>query len=554
MNLRLLPRWHLALPLVLATVWGALLPWISSGVWSAGGMSSAAPPVMLLWGLPALAGAVIGIAVGSSAQAGVASAVRVLRRLAMVGFAAAVLLGCAFVLLHATSVAGGCSLAASAFGLTLLGGVALLPHGARTTAGPNDPVSTATLRQLLVEPLAALLVGAGALFCGYIVGRAARIESGLADVAARTRAAAPDLQLSSSLPHLDAQSTVAIIVSVAVMLATVLYLVWRSIEPTDHEFERLHRAVDALSEPDGLTRPIYVEGNDELARLGHSLELLRARVGPTLTEYQEAAAEAESADRERTAFLKIVTAALRKPLEQIVAAAEALLSPDAEPLAKEQAEDVRIVLSSSRHLTDLIDEVLDISVIASGQVHLRVASFDLAQLISEVAKAQRPLVQRKSVELRLSIAPATIMVRADERRLRQVVTNLCSNATKFTEKGFIEVGTEVDTSGTTVEVFVRDTGPGIAADAISRLFTAFVQLGTLKQRAYGTGLGLAICKRLVEAHGGSISVKSTLGEGSQFGFSLPIAGPALGVPGVVLADESAGSVEACAAPTLTASA
>ncbi|HEX6835337.1 MAG TPA: HAMP domain-containing sensor histidine kinase, partial [Polyangia bacterium] len=189
----------------------------------------------------------------------------------------------------------------------------------------------------------------------------------------------------------------------------------------------------------------------------------------------------------------------------------------------EQKEDVRIVLTSATHLVDLIDEVLDISAIATGQVQLKLGDVDVGQLVGDVAKAQRPLVQQKGVEIKIDIESPSPHARADERRLRQVVTNIISNAVKFTDKGSIEIAARKD--GERVVISVKDTGPGIAEEQLPKLFSEFVQLGSLKQRARGTGLGLAICKRLVEAHGGQVAAESTLGKGSIFRVLLPLRGP-----------------------------
>jgi len=291
------------------------------------------------------------------------------------------------------------------------------------------------------------------------------------------------------------------------------------------ELDRVSQRLDELARGSrGLEGPIVVASLDEVGDLTASLNRLRERLEPILSEYRVALDKAQAADHARTEFLSLVSAELRGPLEQLVAAAEAMLDPNAEPLTAEQADDVRTVLSAARHLTDLIDEVLDVSAIASGQINLRLGEFDLGLLATDVAKTQRPQLQRKGVELRLDVESPSPRVHADERRLRQVLTNLITNAVKFTEKGWIEV--RVRRAAGRIEVSVRDTGPGIAPDALPRLFHEFVQLGSLKQRAHGTGLGLAICKRLVEAHGGEVSAESKVGEGSTFRLSVPENGPA----------------------------
>lgn len=293
---------------------------------------------------------------------------------------------------------------------------------------------------------------------------------------------------------------------------------------TARDLLRVAQTLDELGRTSrGLDRPVVALTNDEVGDLATALGQLRARLAPGLAEYQAALEKAQAADHARTDFLTMVSAELRNPLDRILAGARTLLDPAAEPLSDEQKEDVRIVLTSATHLVDLIDEVLDISAIATGQVLLKLGDVDVGQLVGDVAKAQRPLVQQKGVEIKIDIDAPSPHARADERRLRQVVTNIISNAVKFTDKGSIEIG--VHKEGERVVVSVKDTGPGIAEEALPKLFSEFVQLGSLKQRARGTGLGLAICKRLVEAHGGQVTAESKVGAGSAFRVTLPARGP-----------------------------
>ncbi len=290
------------------------------------------------------------------------------------------------------------------------------------------------------------------------------------------------------------------------------------------DLDRVVSTLDHLGRgPRGLEIPVVAASLDEVGDLAAALGQLRAHLQPTLAEYETALTKVQAADRARTEFLQLVSTELRSPLDQIVAGAKALLDPASERLTPEQAEDVRIVVSSSLHLVDLIEEVLDISAIATGQVSLKLGDVDVGRVASDVAKAQRPIVQAKGVEVRIDVEEPSPRARADERRLRQVITNLVGNAAKFTDKGFIEVTVKKRLGD--VSVSVRDTGPGIAAEQLPRLFTEFVQLGSLKQRAHGTGLGLAICKRLVEAHGGRVAAESTPGKGSTFSVVVPVAGP-----------------------------
>jgi signal transduction histidine kinase len=290
------------------------------------------------------------------------------------------------------------------------------------------------------------------------------------------------------------------------------------------DLDRVVAVLDNLGRgPHGMDKPVVAASLDEVGDLAAALGALRNHLRPTLADYEVALEKAQAADQARTQFLQLVSSELRSPLDAIVAGAQALLDPASEKLTPEQAEDVRIVSSSSLHLVDLIDEVLDISAIATGQVVLKFADVDVGRVVGEVAKAQRPIVQKKGVEVRIHIDEPSPHAKIDERRLRQVVTNLVGNAAKFTEKGFVEVSAHA--RGGEIEISVRDTGPGIAPEQLPRLFTEFVQLGSLKQRAHGTGLGLAICKRLVEAHGGRVSADSVPGQGSTFRVVVPVAGP-----------------------------
>ncbi|HEX8953822.1 MAG TPA: HAMP domain-containing sensor histidine kinase, partial [Polyangia bacterium] len=202
---------------------------------------------------------------------------------------------------------------------------------------------------------------------------------------------------------------------------------------TARDLARVATTLDELGRsPRGLDRPVVALSHDEVGDLATALGKLRARLQPGLEEYQAALERAQAADHARSEFLTLVSAELRNPLDRILGGARTLLDPGAEPLSNEQKEDVRIVLTSATHLVDLIDEVLDISAIATGQVSLKLGDVDVGQLVGDVAKAQRPLVQQKGVEIKIDIESPSPHARADERRLRQVVTNIISNAVKMT--------------------------------------------------------------------------------------------------------------------------
>jgi signal transduction histidine kinase len=273
--------------------------------------------------------------------------------------------------------------------------------------------------------------------------------------------------------------------------------------------------------PGGLDHPIPAVSLDEVGDLAVALARLRVRLRPGLVEHDEALARARAADQERDQFLTLVSEELRAPLDRILGSSRLLLEGE-EPLSLAQREDMRLIVSSSTHLIELIEEVLDLSAIATGRINLRRADVDVSQIVADVARAQRPLLGARKIELRLDLPEAPVRAFADERRLRQVVTNLVSNAVKFTREGAITLSVKRDDRGCTIAI--ADTGPGIPPEQLPRLFAEFVQLGTLRERARGTGLGLAICKRLIDAHGGTIRADSVVERGSTFTVHLPDGG------------------------------
>ena len=169
----------------------------------------------------------------------------------------------------------------------------------------------------------------------------------------------------------------------------------------------------------------------------------------------------------------------------------------------------------------LINDILDLSKIEAGRMELELTEFDLPTAIDNALTLVRERAARRGLTLEKSVDPRLGQVRADERKVRQVVLNLLSNAIKFTpEGGRIEVGA-VPRDGS-VEVSVSDTGVGIAPEDQEAVFEEFRQVGTAEKKAEGTGLGLTLCRKFVELHGGRIWVKSQLGAGSTFTFTIPV--------------------------------
>jgi signal transduction histidine kinase len=187
-----------------------------------------------------------------------------------------------------------------------------------------------------------------------------------------------------------------------------------------------------------------------------------------------------------------------------------------------QEEYLNDILSSGRHLLSLINDILDLAKIEAGRMELDLEDFELGPAIDNAVVLVRERATRKSLVLDTELGPALGAVRGDQRKIKQVLLNLLSNAVKFTpEGGRVEV--RAQRLGDHVEIAVTDTGIGIAPEHQEAVFEEFRQVGTdYAKKHEGTGLGLTLSKRFVELHGGHIAVKSRLGEGSTFTFTLPV--------------------------------
>ncbi|PKN53167.1 MAG: hypothetical protein CVU55_02860 [Deltaproteobacteria bacterium HGW-Deltaproteobacteria-13] len=230
--------------------------------------------------------------------------------------------------------------------------------------------------------------------------------------------------------------------------------------------------------------------------------------------------QAESADRLKSAFLASMSHELRTPLNSIIGFTGMLLQGIAGSLNQEQTKQLGMVRGSARHLLNLINDILDISKIESGQLHITSEIFDLRKSIEKTVQTISPLARKKNIRLRSKIDDNVSEMRGDQRRVEQIILNLLSNAVKFTEEGEINLSCHADNNLITLSV--EDTGMGIKPENIDIIFDAFLQLDTgLTRVKEGTGLGLNITKKLVEMMGGSIRVESEFGKGSHFTIVLP---------------------------------
>jgi signal transduction histidine kinase len=191
-------------------------------------------------------------------------------------------------------------------------------------------------------------------------------------------------------------------------------------------------------------------------------------------------------------------------------------------LNEKQADYLKDIHESGRHLLSLINDILDLSKIEAGRMELDVTTFHLPTALSNAMTLIRERAQRHGIELGLEVDQQLGEFAADERKFKQIMLNLLSNAVKFTpDGGRVDVCAKMDTDK--IEIAVTDTGIGIAPEDQAAVFEEFKQVGRDQMRkAEGTGLGLALTRRFVELHGGAIRLESTPGKGSTFTVSLPL--------------------------------
>jgi signal transduction histidine kinase len=347
--------------------------------------------------------------------------------------------------------------------------------GAYVSVGIPAAVAFAGANQILARNLAALGLVAGlALAAAWVGGNLFIVRQIQALVRATKRVAAGELGVRTGLPQ------------------------------GQGELSQLAGAFDQMA--------------DSLER-AHERRLLEEELRRKNYQLEQQNLAIQEANRLKTEFVSMVSHELRTPLTSIQGYAELLLED--EQIAEEQRESLTLVKKNSDRLLGLINDLLDLSRIEAGRVDLQRTSLDLARLILEVAGSLRPLIEAKRQRLRLELGDALPAVWADADRVTQILTNLISNAHKYTlVEGSITVAARRDDGF--VRVDVSDTGIGLSPEDQAQLFTKFFTAHHRSPQAGGgTGLGLVITRLLVELHGGRITVSSTPGQGSTFSFSLP---------------------------------
>ncbi|MFQ3650161.1 MAG: ATP-binding protein [Gemmataceae bacterium] len=244
-----------------------------------------------------------------------------------------------------------------------------------------------------------------------------------------------------------------------------------------------------------------------------------SEAGNSSADLQQARDQAQRANEAKSFFLATISHEIRTPLAGLIGLAEGLTRT---PLDEVQRKHVATLIRTAEEMLRLINDFLDLSKVESGTIELEAIPFSLRSLAEEALAVVTPLAERKGLPVKLELAQGlTPVVRGDSGRLRQVLLNLLSNAVRFTERGEVVLRLEPDPAG--VRFTVRDTGIGIAPEALPRIFEPFAQAHRSTARTHGgTGLGLAISSRLVEFMGGKLHVESIVGHGSTFCFVLPL--------------------------------
>ncbi len=256
-----------------------------------------------------------------------------------------------------------------------------------------------------------------------------------------------------------------------------------------------------------------------------ALTISSVRLYDSLAKANEALTQASKAKDE---FLASMSHELRTPLNAILGMSEALQEGLYGPITDEQTHCIQIVRDSGRHLLALIEDILDLATIESGGLPLMLSPVHLPEVCRASIELVETAARKKGQQVSVDLDPLVRVIEADERRVKQVLVNLLTNAIKFTpNNGVVGLTTEGDPLAGEVRLIVWDTGIGIAPEDMKRLFQPFVQLdSSLARRFDGVGLGLALSARMVSMHGGKIELQSTPGQGSRFVVTLPWRLPA----------------------------
>jgi signal transduction histidine kinase/CheY-like chemotaxis protein len=285
--------------------------------------------------------------------------------------------------------------------------------------------------------------------------------------------------------------------------------------------------IEAESIAETVTRDLY-EQTQTLAKHAERLEILNETILQREAELTVARENAEQANQMKSGFLASMSHELRTPLNAIIGYSEMLREDAMDDGADDLVSDLSKIHSAGKHLLGLINDILDLSKIEAGKMDIYLEDVEVGSLVDEVVNTIRPMVEKNENELVVEREDGMGTIHVDVTKVRQVLLNLLSNASKFTEKGEtkLSIGKVVEGGKDAIRFSVRDSGIGMTPEQRGKLFHPFTQAEASTTRKYGgTGLGLVISRRFCRMMGGELTVESELGKGSTFTVVLPVVVP-----------------------------
>ena len=292
---------------------------------------------------------------------------------------------------------------------------------------------------------------------------------------------------------------------------------------------RLRQSQSALEKELSKRKRVEEELTEHIKKLGKNRRAMTYMIddlNKTSKELKKRTSELEQAniqlkelDQLKSMFIASMSHELRTPLNSIIGFTDIILEGMSGEINEDQRKQLTIVGSSANHLLALINDIIDVSKIESGKVELYIEEFDLSEIVQDVKDSFTVAADKKGLKMPLNI-PEKLVIKSDERRVKQIIVNLVGNAVKFTDKGKIDINAEENDK--MVEVSVRDTGIGMRQEDMDKLFGAFSQIPIGGRTEEGTGLGLYLSKKIADLLGGEIWAESNFGKGSKFIFTLPL--------------------------------